>query len=183
MANAAEGGIRELKIGSGRKITKIKSPKVLWDDCFELEAYIQSNTALDIFELDGMTTETKISGETSDITTFCAFGWYQWVYFRDTYVTFPGYTLVLGRNCGPSIDVGTILTAKILRNNGQQVHRSTYRAFTPDESVKPDYIKARDEFDTAIEDKLGPAASATYFESVPEILTPTLDRYEDDREH
>ena len=111
---AAEGGIRELKRGSGRKMTKMKSLKVLWDDCLELEAYIRSNTALDIFELDGMTPKTKMSGETSDITTFCKFGWYMWVYFRDTSVTFPGDKLVLGRYCGPSIDVGPALTAKIL---------------------------------------------------------------------
>ena len=45
---AAEGGICELKRGSGRNTTKIKSPKVLWDIFLELEAYIRSNTALDI---------------------------------------------------------------------------------------------------------------------------------------
>ena len=54
---------------------------------------------------------------------------------------------------------------------------------TPDELAKPDKIKARDEFDTAIEDKLGPMASAKYFESEPEIVTPTLDRYEDEEEY
>ena len=46
---AAEGGIHELKRGTGRKMNKMKSPKVLWDDCLELEAYIRSNTALYIF--------------------------------------------------------------------------------------------------------------------------------------
>ena len=76
---AAQGGICELKRGSGRKMKKMKSPKVLWDDCLELEAYIRSNTALDIFDLDGMTSETNMSGETSEITTFYKFGWYQWV--------------------------------------------------------------------------------------------------------
>ena len=44
----------------GRKMTKIKSPKVLWDDCLELEAYIRSNMNLGILELDGMTPETNI---------------------------------------------------------------------------------------------------------------------------
>ena len=53
---AAEGDICELKRGSDRKMTKMKSPKVLWNDCLDLEEYIRSNTALDIFELDGMTT-------------------------------------------------------------------------------------------------------------------------------
>ena len=76
---AAEGRIHELKIGSGRKMTKMKLSKVLWGDFLGLEAYIRSNTALDIFYLDGMTPETNMSGETSDITTFCEFGWYQWV--------------------------------------------------------------------------------------------------------
>ena len=51
-------------------MTKMKSPKVIWYDCLELEAYIRSNTAVDIFELDGMIHETNISGETFDITTF-----------------------------------------------------------------------------------------------------------------
>ena len=61
-----------------------------------------------------------MSGETSDIATLHKFGWYQWVYFIDTSVTFPGDKLVLGRHCGPSIDVGPALTAKILRKKGQQ---------------------------------------------------------------
>ena len=76
-------------------MTKIKSPKVLWGDCLDLEAYIRSNTGLDIFELDRMTTKTNMSGETSDITTLCEFGCYQWVYFRSTSVTFTGNKLVL----------------------------------------------------------------------------------------
>ena len=100
-----------------------------------MEAYILSNTDLGIFELDGMNPETKMPVETSEITTFCEFGWYQWVYFRDISVTFPGYKLVLGRYCEPSIDVEPVLTAKILRNNGQQFHRSIYRALRPDELV------------------------------------------------
>ena len=77
-------------------------------------------------------------------------------------MTFPGDKLVLGRYCVPSIDFGPALTAKILRKNGKQVHRSTYRALTPDELVNPDNIKARDEFDTAIKEKLGPSASDNF---------------------
>ena len=51
--NTAEGAIRELKRGTARKMLKMKLPKRLWDDCMELEAYIRSNTAHDIFELQG----------------------------------------------------------------------------------------------------------------------------------
>ena len=46
--------------------------------------------------------------------------------------------------------------------------------------MKLDEIKARDEFDTAIVEKLDPTASTEDFENDPEIVTSTLDWYEDD---
>ena len=55
----AEGGIRELKRESCRKMTKMKSPKVLWGDCLKLEAYIRSNTALDILIWTGWLLKTR----------------------------------------------------------------------------------------------------------------------------
>jgi transposase len=51
-SNAAEGTIRELKRGAGRKMVKSKAPKCLWDHCLELEAYIRSNTAMRFFSLE-----------------------------------------------------------------------------------------------------------------------------------
>ena len=87
-------------------MTKMKLPKVLWDDCLELEAYIHSDTSLDIFELYIMTPETNISGETSDITNFCEFGWYQWVYFIDTYVTSLGKSSSLEVSICPTSVLG-----------------------------------------------------------------------------
>ena len=80
-------------------------------------------------------------------------------------------------------DVEPLLTANILRNNRQQVHSSTDRAFTPYELVNHDEIKACDEFETAIGEKLGPAVSAEDFESDLDIFIPTLDRYEDEEEY
>ena len=35
--NSAEGGIKELKRGARHKTLKIRSPKILWDDCVELD--------------------------------------------------------------------------------------------------------------------------------------------------
>ena len=68
--NAAECSIRELKRGSGRKMEKQRSPKRLWDHCLELEAYICSNTAHNIYGLKGEVPETVVIGETSDISPF-----------------------------------------------------------------------------------------------------------------
>ena len=82
-------------------------------------------------------------------------------------MTFPGENLVLGKYCGPSIYLGPALTSKSTRKNGQHVHRSTYKALTPDKLVKPNEIKARYGCNTVIKEKIGPAASAKDFECNP----------------
>ena len=178
--NNAEVCIRELKISAGRAMTKARSPKKLWDDCIELQAYIRSNTAHDIFVLNGEVPETIMSGETSDISQFCEFEWYQWLKFRDTAVSYPDDKVILGRYLGPSIDIGPALTAKILKSNGEVVHRSTYRALTPEEIESEEEQAARKEFDAAIAIKLGPQATKQDFEELGVEDAPVHEPYEDD---
>ena len=124
-SNAAEGCICELKWGMVWKMIRSRAPKKLWDDCLELELYICSNTTHDIYELQGEVPEMIVSGETSDILQFCQHGWCNWVYFQDSSIPFPEDQWGLGRYLGPSIDIGPAMTAKLLRANGQVVHRST----------------------------------------------------------
>ena len=124
--NAAEATIKELKKGTGRKMIRTGSPKVLWDDWLELEAEIQSTTASNIFRLEGEVPKTVMNGETTNITQLCEFGWYDWVYFRDNAVTYPDDKWVLGRWLGPSIGVGPVPCVKLLKGNGQRVYRSSY---------------------------------------------------------
>ena len=80
--NAAEGSIRELKRGTGKKIEKIRSPKRLWDHLLELETLIMSNTACHIYQLKCEVPKTMISAETSDISLFCELEWYEWVTYK-----------------------------------------------------------------------------------------------------
>ncbi|MGL4350630.1 MAG: hypothetical protein ACRCT2_08740, partial [Plesiomonas shigelloides] len=130
-SNAAESAIRELKKGVGRQMVRSKAPKVLWDHCVERQAYVRSNTAHNNYQLFDQVPETVVSGETSDITTFAEFQWYEWIKFRDTAVSFPEDTVLLGRDLGPAIDIGPAYTRKILKDNGQVVYRSTVRSLTP----------------------------------------------------
>jgi hypothetical protein len=97
---------------------KTGSPKALWDHCIELEALIRSSTSNDIYMTDGEAPETIMSGSTADISHISEFGWYDWVMFRDNVPTFPDDKLVLGRYLGPATDVGSAMTAKILKSNG-----------------------------------------------------------------
>ena len=85
--NAAEAMIKELEKRTGRKMKRTSSPKVLWDDCLELEAEIRSSTASNIFELEGEVLKMVMNGKTMNITQLCEFGWYDWVYFHDNEVS------------------------------------------------------------------------------------------------
>jgi hypothetical protein len=77
--------------------------------------------------------ETIVSGEPADISPFALFKWYKWILLRDTSVTYPDDSIILGRDLGPAIDIGPAMTCKILKENGQVVKRSTVRSLTPDE--------------------------------------------------
>ncbi len=70
-----------------------------------------------------------MKGGTADISQICEFAWYDWVMFRNTVntIAFPDKRLTLGRYLGPAINIGSALTAKILKQNGQYVCRSTLR--------------------------------------------------------
>ena len=145
--NAVEAMIKEFKKGTDRKMIRTDSPKVLWDDCLELEAEIQSSTASNIFKLEGEVLKMDMNGETTNITQLCEFGWYDCVYFCDIAVTYPDDKCVLGQWLGPSIGVGPTLCVKLLKGNGQSVYRSSYQHLTEDEVNNPEAVKIRDDFD------------------------------------
>ena len=80
-SNATERDIKELKKEASCKMLWSRAPKHLWDNCLELEAYIRSNTAHEIFKLDGEVCKTVMSGETSNISQFCKLEWFEWAMF------------------------------------------------------------------------------------------------------
>ncbi len=81
--------------------------------------------------------KTVMSGTTADITQICMLGWYEWVKFHSTSVSFPEDWLVLRWFLGPSIDVGLAMTAKILIAASDVVHHSMSRSLTPKELAYP----------------------------------------------
>ena len=111
-----------------------------------LEATIRAHTAHDIFELNGEVPETLVSGQ----TPFAQHEWYEWVKFRDTTAPFPDTKYTLGRYLGPSIDVGPAMMAKMLKANGQILHRTTYHALMDHELNGKEEIREREEFDESI---------------------------------
>jgi hypothetical protein len=155
------------------------APKPFWADAIELEAYVRSNTAHDIYILQGGVPETVMSGETSDISQFCEFAFYDWIMFRDQPVAFPDDNPVLGRYLGPAIDVGPALTAKILKANEEVVYRSTYRALTDAERTNAAHVSRRVEFNHNIQDKFGPETSPDDFPDLNIPNTPEHNNFDD----
>ena len=94
------------------------SPKRLWDHCIELEALICSHTAHNIYALEGEVPETRMTGQTADISNLCKHEWYEWVMFRDCSQSYPDEQVRLGRFLGPTTNIGSVMTQKLLVDTG-----------------------------------------------------------------
>jgi hypothetical protein len=75
-SNMGEGAVRELKKGVGRQVLRYGCPKRLWDECIIREAYVRSHTSMEIYGLEGQVPESKVKGETVDISTIGEYVWY-----------------------------------------------------------------------------------------------------------
>ena len=122
----------------------------MMDHCLELESRIRSATTIPCFDLDQQTPEAKMHGMSSDISDICAFGCYEWVMFNESQATLSETKFQVGRWLGPAVDVGSALTYKILKSNGQVVPRSTIRHLTTDELTNPDHIAMTKSFNDNI---------------------------------
>ena len=87
-----------------------------------------------------------MKGETTNIGTFCQFGWYQWVKYYDETAKYPNGKYVLGRYLVPSPGIGSQKTAKILKKNGNYYHTSTFRELTHDEMNNSEELKLQNKF-------------------------------------
>ena len=189
--NRAESEIREIKRLAARWKVKSGSPGAFWDDAIQLASLVRSNTAHDMYQLDGQTPETVALGQTADISHICEFSWYEWVYFRDTTPNFPNDKEQLGRWLGPTVpEVGATMCAKILKENGNVLHRSTYRPLTKEERANEACAAARRNFDIKIQQRYGkPTTESSILEQESNdqrsvsVLTPEYDAYSDGHEH
>jgi hypothetical protein len=72
-----------------------------------------------MYKLNGEVPKTIMMGQTADISFICEFRWYEWVYFNEAQAQFPDDKVFLGNYLGPTDpEVGSVLTAKILKQNG-----------------------------------------------------------------
>jgi hypothetical protein len=110
----------------------------------------------DIYKLDGQVPETKMLGQTADISFICGFAWYDWIYFNASIAGFPDPKMQLGRYLGPTDpDAGSVLTAKILANSDDVVRRNTFRLLTDRELESKEVLDEQVTFDDKVHKQLG----------------------------
>jgi hypothetical protein len=121
--NLAESGIRELRRMYRKAMLSTNAPHVLWDYCISLMADIGSHTVLDLHELDGDSPQTRLTGDTVDISHLCEFTWYQTIWYVDP--TDKMENKKLGKYLGPSHDVGTAMCSRILTSKCREISRTS----------------------------------------------------------
>ena len=95
----------------------------------------------------------------ADISEICEFEFYEWVMFNDSQATFPETKFHVGCWVGPAVNVGSALTYKILKSNGQVVPRPTIRHLTLEKLTNQDHIAMTKDFDKNIIQKIGVPAN------------------------
>ena len=86
-----------MKKGSMEKMIKTRAIKSFWDDCLELKCYISFIPAHGIYKLDEDVPKTILSQESSKISQFCEFDWFEWVMFQDKMASYQDDHFTMGK--------------------------------------------------------------------------------------
>ena len=147
--NIAEASIREVKRLYKKLKRKSNSPKAVWDHLVQYAATILSHSAKRNLQTRGMVPETKLLGDTTDISHLSEFAWYQWVWYipateqprqptdRGAPERDPMENRGLGRYLGPSPTVGERMTGKILSSSGRVISRSSIFPLSAEDEANP----------------------------------------------
>ena len=149
--NPVEGVIREIRKKWFRIMIRKRVPRKLWDYGMVWVTEIMSMTHTTAGGLDGSIPITKVTGETTDISEYLDFGFYDKVWYRDNAGLDESKP---GRWLGVSEYTGNLMCYHILNRNGEVVSRSTVQRVTALELQTVEHSKTFDEFETAIRLKL-----------------------------
>ena len=79
---------------------------------------INNAIANNITILQGQVPQSRMTGQPTDISALCEFGWYEWVKYRREGAKFSFPHERLGRALGPATNSGTMMSQCILNVTG-----------------------------------------------------------------
>ena len=148
--NRAEDAIRELKRRWKKRIIKRRVPKRVWDFGIVWEAEILSRMCRNN---SGYTGIERITGDTTDISEWLEFEFYDLCWYWD--VPNDWDNPKLGRWLGVSHRVGSAMCYWILTNNGKTIARTTVQHVTKDEVANENIMDQIRQFHIDLDLKLG----------------------------
>ena len=154
-SNRAERVIQELKMGVRQDLKRSGCPLVFWCYCLERRTLINNYTSRNNFELKGMTPHSYLTGEMTDISNLCNFGWYEWIKYRKIGESFPISSEKLGRCLGPAQNKGNEMSQYVLTESGEVLPIQTLRSLSSSELENEHEGILRKEFDLRIRNKFG----------------------------
>ena len=154
-ANRAELYIGLLKEAVRKDMRESNSPMVLWDYAIERRARIHNAIPRPLFQNNGLSPHAATFGAQGDISNICNFGWYEWVYYRDSDSSFPENKLKLGRVLGPIPNEGNEMAQAVLTSKGTIIPRRSLRKLLISELHAESEKRKRQLYDDVIRKKLG----------------------------
>ena len=109
-SNRAECSIKILKDGAWKDMFDANPPIAFWCYCIEQRADIINATVRSNYLLQGQTPHSKLTGQPTDISALCKYGWYKWVIYRVEGQKFPTQPWKLGRVLGPAKNAGSAMS-------------------------------------------------------------------------
>ena len=181
-SNRAERTIKILKDGAKKDMFDSNCPMILWCYCVERRAEIINSTARSNYLLQGQVPSTRMTGQPTDISAICEFGWYQWVIYRLEGEKFPFQHQRLGRVLGPARSAGTAMSQWVMTASGDVMPIQTLRALTNSENNSPTMKERKRDFTRFIKEKFGNSikllkqgTSNEYPESIDEAKSGPVD--------
>ncbi len=105
---------KELKKSAWWKLLLTNTLSRYWVNLLDYKAYVHSHMAHHIFKIEEESPKTFMSDMTASIHQFWELGWYDWIKFWYTTISFSKDSLVLVKYLGPSIDICSTGTTMIL---------------------------------------------------------------------
>jgi len=153
-ANRAELHIGLLKEAVRRDMRESNSLMSLWCYCIERRVKIHNAVPRPNFQNKGLSPYAATFGTPDDISKVCNYGWYEWVYYRDS-GSFPENKEKLGRVLGPIPNEGNEMAQAVLNSKGKGIPRRTIRKLHKTEIHSEGETRKRSIFDDLILQKLG----------------------------
>ena len=152
--NHAENGVRIVKFRCLKLIETLNIPLVLWDHLLDYVCTLNNKTCHTLLRLQGRTPHEAIIGSTPDISSLVEFAFYDWVWYIRPGEAFPGTKRYLGRWLGPSKQVSSDLSMKVLTYKGKILHTAYVQPVKPEEKETVGVKVYIDKVDKGLQDAL-----------------------------